>query len=129
MLEENGKISLTPLQFLLWTWVSIVIFFGILSYGFVTLLVDNIDELDLPKIKDSLILVMSLSQAGYLGAKSVTKINATISKFLRNFNPIKNKEIWTILGNGLGDDYGKAIVNTTELDHDRFSDGMTRSLK
>jgi len=120
MLEENDKFSLTRFQFFLWTWVSIVIFFGILSYDLATLSVDNIKELRLPEINDTLIVLMGISQAGYLGAKAVTKINPTITKFLRNFNSVKNKEVWTILGNGLGNEYGKAIVNTTEFDQEQI---------
>jgi hypothetical protein len=119
MLEENGKISLTRFQFFLWTWVSIVIFFGILVYDIVTLSLDNIGNYKMPSINETLIVLMGLSQAGYLGAKSVTKINPTVSKLLRNYNSIKNKEVWTILGNGLGNDYGKAIVNGIEFDREQ----------
>jgi hypothetical protein len=119
MLEENGKISLTRFQFFLWTWVSIVIFFGVLGYDIATLSEDKIDDFGLPVINETLLVLMGLSQAGYLGAKSVTKIDPIITRFLKSFNAVKNKEIWTILGNGFGEDSGKVIVNGNEFDEDQ----------
>ncbi|HEX3001311.1 MAG TPA: IPT/TIG domain-containing protein [Methanoregula sp.] len=68
MLEENGKPSLLRLQMFLWTLASLVIYF---CYFIATATAaKDISTLALPPVNDSLLFLMGLSQAGYLGSKA-----------------------------------------------------------
>lgn len=120
MLEENGKISLARFQFFLWTFVAIIIFFSSLAYSISTLNVTNVGNFSLPRIDNTLVYLMGLSQSGYLGVKYVTKINPTITNVLKNQN-FTNNNVFTILGNGFGNQNGRIIINGFEFNDEHIT--------
>jgi hypothetical protein len=70
MLMENGKITLTRFQMFAWTWIGIIAYLGLL-YLATTINLDDIEELSLPTLPTLFLSLMGISQATYLGAKSV----------------------------------------------------------
>ncbi|MGD9534579.1 MAG: hypothetical protein AB7V56_12530 [Candidatus Nitrosocosmicus sp.] len=119
MLEENGKLSLTRFQYFLWTWVSLVIFFTTLAYDITQLTPDKINDFSLPVIHETLLVLMGISQVGYLGTKVITRSPTSITKLLSSYNPNHKRNVWTILGNGFGDNPEKVIVTiSTQTDVD-----------
>ena len=107
MLEENEKPSLTRFQMFGWTWIGILIYIGILFSTVSTTLMDTqvvkimCQELQpnelgvccinivinhckslqfLPDIDPTLVILMGLSQGGYLGGKIVTTPTMKIDK-------------------------------------------------
>jgi hypothetical protein len=95
MLEESKKPSLTRFQMFGWTWIGILIYIAILFSTVSTTLMDMqiarmyqqlqpneveytrlhcdnpLRKLTLPDIDPTLVILMGLSQGGYLGGKSL----------------------------------------------------------
>jgi hypothetical protein len=68
MLQENNTLELTRLQMFSWTLVSITIYL-LLLYSTVVSKMGDAQNLILPDIDGTLVVLMGLSQAGYLGGK------------------------------------------------------------
>lgn len=70
MLQENGQLSLTRFQMFAWTWIGIIIYLFLL-YFTVNTEMGNVKQLSLPNIDGTIVFLMGLSQAAYLGKKMV----------------------------------------------------------
>jgi hypothetical protein len=68
MLQENGQLSLTRFQMFVWTWIGIIIYLFLL-YFTVNTEMDNVTQLSLPNVDGTIVFLMGLSQAAYLGKK------------------------------------------------------------
>ena len=73
MLLEHDKPTLGRYQMLLWTFLSISIYLFQFSHTMDQELVISTELTIIPDVKDSLVILMGLSQAGYLGFKSVAR--------------------------------------------------------
>src|SRR5579872_2957547 len=72
MLEEGKKLSITRFQMFIWTWIAIVIFFiGVINT--INSDLNSISQLSVPDVDPVLVALMGISQATYLGGKSVAK--------------------------------------------------------
>lgn len=74
MLLEGGKPTIGRYQMFLWTIMSVIVYLGL----FISQIngindMDGLKQLKLPDIDPSLLFLMGLSQATYLGAKSVAR--------------------------------------------------------
>lgn len=125
MLEENKKPSLTRFQMFGWTWIGILIYIGILFSTVSTTLMDMQDarmcqqlqpneveytrlhcnkplhELTLPDIDPTLVILMGLSQGGYLGGKIITTPTMKVEKVVLGKKD-NNTLILSIFGNNFG---------------------------
>jgi len=74
MLQQGGKVTLTRFQMFLWTFIGIAIY---LSTVWITIsgisATTPIADLSIPNIDPTLVYLMGLSQAGYLGGRLVTE--------------------------------------------------------
>jgi hypothetical protein len=70
MLQENGQLSLTRFQMFTWTWIGIIIYLFLL-YFTVSTEMGNVEQLSLPNVDGTIVFLMGLSQAAYLGKKIV----------------------------------------------------------
>lgn len=103
MFLEKDRPTLTRYQMFAWTVVSILIYLITLA----TMLVDpnlTTEELILPNIDPALVVLMGLSQGGYLGGKIVTAGAMKISEILPSAGT-KGEEV-SILGINFGDQKG-----------------------
>ena len=108
MLEEDDKPTLTRFQLFIWTWIGIAIYFFI----FLAMLTKHgalqaVENLYLPDIDPTLVILMGISQGAYIGGKlipsqamEITRIvpqkataEQTISLFGVNFGEVKDT-IW-----------------------------------
>ncbi len=91
MLFENNKPALFRYQMFLWTFIGVIIFISLFASGILDYIYRyqgclsteaciRIEALAVPKIDNMLVLLMGLSQTGYLGGKVVARTPARISK-------------------------------------------------
>jgi len=72
--NPEGKLDLARLQMFLWTIIGIAIFLYILFDQITTL--SSVEELFIPDVSPTLLILMGLSQTAYLGSK-IAKSNST----------------------------------------------------
>lgn len=81
MLEENKKASLSRFQMFIWTFIAIIIylsiFFGMLAKPGALQAVEN---LTLPDIDTTLLVLMGISQGAYIGGKVIATQSTEITK-------------------------------------------------
>ncbi|WP_179372142.1 IPT/TIG domain-containing protein [Nitrosopumilus ureiphilus] len=105
MLQEKGKPTLTRFQMFGWTWIGIVIYLIILfSNVSDTANNGNFEELILPDIDPTLVVLMGMSQGAYLGGKIVTKQEIEITGIFPS-NQKANASI-VITGSNFGNTQG-----------------------
>jgi hypothetical protein len=104
MLEENNKPSLPRFQMFIWTWIGITIYLAV----FIAIIIkpgtlQAVENLNLPNIDSTLVLLMGFSQGAYLGGKFVASQSSAleIKKILPS--EAKEGEIISMFGNGFGD--------------------------
>ena len=138
MLEENKKPSLTRFQMFGWTWIGILIYIGILFSTVSTTLMDIQDarmcnqlhpnqveysqlhcdkplrKLTLPDIDPTLVILMGLSQGGYLGGKIVTTPTIKIEKVVLGKKD-NNTFILSIFGNNFGENKDTVWFDDTQI--------------
>ena len=74
MLLEHSKPTIGRYQMFLWTFISIIIYLGLFLQQINGISnMEGLTQLKLPDIDPSLLFLMGLSQAGYLGAKAVAR--------------------------------------------------------
>jgi hypothetical protein len=124
MLEENKKPSLTRFQMFGWTWIGILIYFAILFSTVSTTVMDTksaeicerlqpsetefsrlhcnklLNALTLPDIDPTLVILMGLSQGGYLGGKIITTPEMKTEKVV--LGKRDNMSILSIFGKNFG---------------------------
>lgn len=97
MLFENNKPALFRYQMFLWTFIGIIIFLGLFAvnvfdyvHRYQVCVADvpctQVEALAIPKIDNMLVVLMGLSQTGYLGGKAVARTPARISKVVPTLN-------------------------------------------
>ena len=136
MLEENKKPLLTRFQMFGWTWIGIIIYIGIL-FSTVSTLMDIGDaklcerlqpsemkfnqlhcdkplrSLTLPDIDPTLVILMGLSQGGYLGGKIVTTSTMKIERVV--VGKKDNTFILSIFGNNFGPNKDTVWLDDTQI--------------
>jgi hypothetical protein len=136
MLEENKKPALTRFQMFGWTWIGIIIYIGIL-FSTVSTLMDIGDaklcerlqpsemkfnqlhcdkplrSLTLPDIDPTLVILMGLSQGGYLGGKIVTTPTMKIERVV--VGKKDNTFILSIFGNNFGPNKDTVWLDDTQI--------------
>ena len=71
MLQEGGQLSLSRLQMFMWTFISVVIYLLVVYSIFKRPeTYSSVETLTLPDIDPALVVLMGLSQTGYIGAKT-----------------------------------------------------------
>jgi hypothetical protein len=137
MLEENKKPALTRFQMFGWTWIGIIIYIGIL-FSTVSTLMDIGDgklceplqpneikfnqlhcdkplrTLTLPDIDPTLVILMGLSQGGYLGGKIVTTPTMKIERVVVGKKD-NNIFILSIFGNNFGPNKDTVWFDDTQI--------------
>jgi hypothetical protein len=109
MLLENNKPALFRYQMFLWTFIGVIIFINLFAvnvfdyvHRYQVCISDEsctqVEALAIPKIDNMLVVLMGLSQSGYLGGKAVARTPARISKVVPALN---NKFI--IFGQNFGE--------------------------
>jgi hypothetical protein len=100
MLLENHKPALFRYQMFLWTFIGVTIFLSLFAVNVfdyvhryelcvskaVCIQDDKVEALAIPKIDNMLVVLMGLSQTGYLGGKVVARTPAIISKVVPALN-------------------------------------------
>jgi hypothetical protein len=115
MLEENNKPSLSRFQMFIWTWIGITIYLAIF---FVMITkpgtLQAVENLHLPDIDPTLVLLMGLSQGAYVGGKLVASQSMEITKI----NPPKAKtgDTISVFGNKFGDKADTVLFNDTKTE-------------
>ncbi len=101
MLEENNKPTLARFQMFIWTWLGIIIYLAL----FIAMItqpgaLENVENLSLPDIDPTLVALMGLSQAAYIGGKAV----ASQAVELTRIEPEQGKvgQSISLLGDGFG---------------------------
>ncbi len=109
MLEENDKPTLTRFQMFMWTWIGIIIYLAL----FIAMItapgaLQAVQNLSLPDIDPTLVALMGLSQAGYIGGKAV----ATLAVELNEISPTKGRvgQPISLLGSGFGSKASEGAV-------------------
>lgn len=120
MLQEKGKPTLTRFQMFGWTWIGITVYLIIL-FSNVTENVDNgnFEELILPDIDPTLVFLMGMSQAAYLGGKIVTKQGMGITGVFPSKQKVNQKIV--ITGTDFGDTrgfvrFGDHVISADKID-------------
>ena len=72
MLYENNKPSLSRLQLFAWTWISAIVFISLL-FSTINSLLNNPQNLNLPDLNPTFLLLMGISNGAYLSAKAQNK--------------------------------------------------------
>ncbi len=81
MLEEGGKLTLARVQMFLWTWIGVLIYLVFLfSAVSKPEMLRSVEKLSLPNVDDMLVVLMGLSQGGYVGGKLVTSQTTQITR-------------------------------------------------
>lgn len=136
MLEENKKPALTRFQMFRWTWIGIIIYIAILFSTVTTTLGIGdakvceqlqpndirfsqihcgkpLTKMTLPDIDPTLVILMGLSQGGYLGGKIVTTPSMKIEKVVMGKKD--NTFILTIFGNNFGPNKDTVWFDDTQI--------------
>lgn len=113
MLEENNKPSLSRFQMFIWTWIAITIYLGV----FIAMIVkpgalQAVENLNLPDIDSTLVLLMGLSQGAYIAGK----LGASQSMEITRICPDKAKvgAIISVFGNEFGGDPDTVLFKDTQ---------------
>jgi hypothetical protein len=95
MLTEDNRPTLSRFQMFAWTWISIAIYLAVFFLD-VSIISRPVEQLRLPDIDPTLVILMGLSQAAYLGGKIASKITLEVTKV----NPTEPKlgQIMSIFG-------------------------------
>jgi len=97
MLFENNKPTLFRYQMFLWTFIGVTIFIGLFAAGISDYIhryqmcitnegCNSIQALAMPKIDNTLVVLMGLSQSGYVGGKIVARTPARMTKVVQGLN-------------------------------------------
>lgn len=100
MLEEDGNPTLGRFQMFLWTWVSIGIYL-VIVFSTVTH-ISEVQKLIVPDVDPTFVILMGLSQAGYLTLKAATT-SMTISRIQPS--EVKPGGDLTIYGKNFGNEW------------------------
>jgi len=113
MLMEKDKLSLTRFQMFLWTFLGVAIYAGYLIMAVWTN-AGNVYCLSLPDIDPTLVILMGLSQTGYIGGKLlITTSPVSVQDFI--FGRAGKGEEVSIFGSGFGD-----VQDTVWLNRERI---------
>lgn len=130
MLLEGNKPTLARYQMFLWTLIGValylLIFFSNVSQ---TLESGSLQNLTVPDIDSMLVVLMGLSQSGYLGSKLVARGQVAINKI--EVTTIKNKEYVSIFGMNFGEKKGSVWCDNQPISEDdiRWDDTRIDILK
>jgi hypothetical protein len=119
MLQENGETELTRVQMFSWTLISVFIYL-ILLYSTVLSKVDDVQNLILPEIDANLVVLMGLSQGGYLGGKVLLGRTTTraVTSYMTHAQAGSKGKVplpVTITGTNFGHMQGEIIYDNTQL--------------
>ncbi len=113
MLEEGKKPSITRFQMFIWTWIAIIVFFISIT-NTINSDLNSISQLNVPDVDPVLVALMGISQAAYLGGKSVSKtpsIGGIYPRVISNDQLQKNgDQLVSIFGNGFGNSVPRGTV-------------------
>jgi hypothetical protein len=131
MVEENGRLELTRLQMFLWTIISLIIYIFLLASALINEM-DNVAALGLPNVDPTLVVLMGLSQTGYLGYKAaipqreIYEIKQDIPLAnVRAGNPLQI----TIIGKNFGNQKGAVDFNNMRLGGDAITERTNGRIK
>lgn len=117
MVEENGKLELTRLQMFLWTIISLIIYIFLLGSALINGM-ENVADLGLPNVDPTLVVLMGLSQTGYLGYKAAIPQREIYEikqdNLLANVRAGNSLHI-TIIGKNFGNQKGAVDFNNLHL--------------
>lgn len=116
MLQENKETQLTRVQMFGWTLISVFIYMNLLYSSVLTNLHDT-QNLMLPDIDPNLVILMGISQGGYLAGKSLlgrTNISA-VTQLKTRMDAIIGDIPVTITGANFGDIQGEVIYDNTQV--------------
>jgi hypothetical protein len=109
MLEENDKPTLTRFQMFIWTWIGVIIYLAL----FLAMItgpgaLQAVQNLSLPDIDPTLVALMGLSQAGYIGGKAVASLAVEVT----SISPSQGKagQSISLLGSGFGSKASEGAV-------------------
>jgi hypothetical protein len=131
MVEENGRLELTRLQMFLWTIISLIIYIFLLASALINEM-DNVAALGLPNVDPTLVVLMGLSQTGYLGYKAaipqreiyeIKQDNALAN--VRDDIPLQI----TIIGKNFGNQKGAVEFNNMRLGGDAITEWTNGRIK
>lgn len=123
MVMENDKITVSRFQMFAWTWISIIIYLG---YFFSNILTSNASTLTVPDIPEIFVILMGLTQAGYLGTKNTLPKIIALTNIAPKEGP-RGSSV-TIYGANFGQS-GKVFFENKNLDEDgdRFYVGQDKT--
>jgi hypothetical protein len=128
MLFESGKPALFRYQMFLWTFIGTFIFLGMFvgslntyTQNYIQCIADckQIESLAIPKIDSMLVVLMGLSQSGYLGGKIVARTPARITNVFKDYD---NKRL-IVLGLNFGEKNDNDFSGGTVLINDKVVAG------
>jgi hypothetical protein len=99
MLMENEKITVSRFQMFAWTIISIIVYLGFFFSETIVLL-DDVNELEVPDIPQVFVYLMGLSQVGYVGVKGTIPKSLTVTQVIPN-KAAANGDV-TIIGTNFG---------------------------
>jgi hypothetical protein len=116
MLQENNETQLTRVQMFGWTLISVFIYVNLL-YSSVLSKLDDTHNLILPDIDPNLVILMGISQGGYLAGKSLLgRTNISAVTQIKSRKDAKNRDIpVTITGANFGDNQGEVFYDNTKV--------------
>lgn len=126
--KPNFQPALNKLQMIVWTFIAIAIFLVQVVYA----VQKNIAAL--PKVDDSMLILMGISQTAYLGKKLVSNTMPMISSISKGIakdgdKTIKGGDEILVTGDNLGDEQGCNIVRITTLNDSKKSEYYPSEIK
>lgn len=119
MLREYGKPTLSRFQMFGWTWIGIGIYLSVL-FSKVIEMSFSVQNLSVPDVDPTLVVLMGLSQFAFLGIKTASSTDLQISKiYPLNAEPDR---FFSIFGKNFGEErqtvwLGRRRIVSTDTDH------------